>query len=252
MLLEFAGMDGWIPSGFASVEEWRSFIITRGCYDAAENERIFKKWFARSPRVAFRRVDAAYGLRDKVICDVGCCYGADLFFAADGSYGLEVDPRYVNFAASIGLPVYQRDACSQDDMRDLPPVDAIWCSALIEHVDSPHELLRNLHGIVKPGGLLFLFAPILPLIPALRYLPRYGSNFTSHLHDDHVSAFTPKTLRFTCERAGFKTLEVTALYRWPASLLNHSIFLQSTCLYVGRAIAGWTYPEFASRRAKPS
>jgi SAM-dependent methyltransferase len=158
-----------------------------------------------------------------------------------------VNADYAKFAQAIGLDVHQRDVVN-DDLSDLPRVDVVWCSALIEHVDSPHILLRKLHMLLKPGGLLLLFAPILPMFPMLRHLPRYGSNFTSHLHDDHVSAFTRKTLRFQCERAGFETVEMTALYRKPFAVFNRTLFLWATCMYVGRARAEWRYPSQSSRQ----
>jgi SAM-dependent methyltransferase len=237
-----------LPNGFTSREQWRTYILDKGCYSADENRRIFDKWFQSAPKIAFRRAAELYELRGRTICDVGCAYGANLFFMTPGSYGLEVNSHYVDFARSVGLTVQQRDVVS-DALNDLPRVDAVWCSALIEHVDSPHILLRKLHLLLKPGGLLLLFAPILPAIPILRRLPKYGSNFTSHLHDDHVSAFTRKTLQFACERAGFKTVEITALYRQPLSIFNRLLFLQATCLYVGRAQEGWNYPEKSDRVA---
>lgn len=237
-----------MPRGFKTREAWKEYILDHGCYDAGENERIFQKWFERAPKVIFRRADAAYNLRRQTLCDVGCCYGANLFFSQPGSYGLEINSSYVRFARGLGLPVHERNVVD-DDLGDLAQVDAVWCSAVIEHVDSPHVLLRNLHLLLKPGGLLLLLAPVFPPFPALRHLPKYGKNFTSHLHDDHVSAFTPKTLRFTAERAGFETVELTALYRKPFSIFNRKLFLQATCLYVGRARAGWDYPANSSRRS---
>jgi|ERR1044072_2140450 SAM-dependent methyltransferase len=240
-------MSSWIPRGFTSAETWKRHILSRGCFDQQENERIFNKWFRFAPKIAFRRADAIYNLAGRTLCDVGCAYGANLFFTQPGSYGLEVNADYAKFARAIGLDVYQRDVVN-DDLADLPRVDVVWCSALIEHVDSPHILLRKLHMLLKPGGLLLLFAPIIPAVPLLRYLPRYGSNFTSHLHDDHVSAFTRKTLRFQCERAGFETVETTALYRKPFSVFNRTIFLWATCMYVGKARAEWHYPSQSSRQ----
>lgn len=241
-------MAGLIPRGFESRAAWKEHVLGRGCYDALENERIFDKWFARAPKVVFRRADAVYDLRRRTLCDVGCCYGANLFFTQPGSYGLEINSDYVRFAKALGLSVHERNVV-EDDLTDLPRVDAVWCSAVIEHVDSPHILLRKLHLLLKPRGLLLLFAPIFPLVPTLRYLPRYGKNFTSHLHDDHVSAFTTRTLRFTCERAGFETLELTALYRKPFSVFNRTLFLPATCMYVGRALENWDYPLNSSRRS---
>jgi len=241
-------MTGWIPHGFTSRETWKTHILSRGCYDAPENERIFDKWFARAPKVIFRRADADYNLRQRTLCDVGCCYGANLFFSRPGSYGLEINGDYVRFAQGLGLPVHERNVV-EDDITDLPRVEAVWCSAVIEHVDSPHILLRNLHLLLKPGGLLLLLAPVFPLFQSLRHLPKYGKNFISHLHDDHVSAFTPKTLRFTCERAGFETVELTALYRPPFSIFNRTLYLPATCMYVGRARENWDYPANSSRRS---
>jgi SAM-dependent methyltransferase len=238
----------WLPNGFKSREQWRTHILDHGCYSPAENLRIYDKWFRSAPKIALRRAGGLYELAGGTICDVGCAYGANLFFMQPGSYGLEVNSDYVNFARGVGLPVHRRDVVN-DDLSDLPRVDAVWCSALIEHVDSPHILLRKLHLLLKPGGLLLLFAPILPALPMLRRLPKYGSNFTSHLHEDHVSAFTRKTLRFACERAGFETVEITALYRRPLSILNRVLFLQATCLYVGRAREGWNYPAKSDRLA---
>src|ERR1051325_11028393 len=182
-------MSVWVPHGFDSREAWRRHVTGRGCYDAQENERIFDKWYARAPRVVFRRADSTYGLRDKTVCDVGCCYGANLFFTRPGSYGLEMNEAYVNFARGVGLPVHKRNVV-EDDLEDLPRVDAVWCSAVV-----------------------------------------------------------PKTLRFTCERAGFETVELTALYRRPFSALSRRLFLPATCLYVGRAREGWDYPANAGRRA---
>lgn len=243
-----SALSSWIPNGFASREEWRTHVLERACYEPAENERIFGKWFRPAPKVAFRRASAIYDLRHRTVCDVGCAYGANLFFTQTGSYGLEVNSDYARFARAVGLDVRQRDVV-QDDLNDLPRVDVVWCSAVIEHVDSPHVLLRKLHLLLKPNGLLLLFAPIFPLIPLLRHVPKYGSNFTSHLHEDHVSAFTRQTLRFTCERAGFDTVEITALYRKPFSVLNRAIFLPATCMYVGRARETWDYPAKSCRRA---
>ena len=201
-------MGDWMPHGFNSQKEWEEFILSRGCYDARENEQIFNKWYARAPRVAFRRVDSPDDLRSKAICDVGCCYGANLFFTEPGSYGLEIDNRDV----------------VKDDLSDLPRVDAVWCSTLIEYVDAPRTLLRELHKLLKTGGLLFLFAPIFPLIPALRHLLRYGKTFTSHLHDDHVSSF---------RRHSGLIASAQALRRWKSRRSTAGLFHSSTagCSY---------------------
>jgi hypothetical protein len=79
------------------------------------------------------------------------------------------------------------------------------------------------------------------------HLPVVGPYFRGHLHSDHINAFTPETLRFTCERAGFETVEVTPFYPPPFSLFNKVLRPFAGIVFVGRKVEAWEYPEKASR-----
>lgn len=231
-------------------EELRDYILINGCYSREENLRIYEKWFATAPRYLFRAVDRKYDITKKVLCDVGCAYGMNLVFCAPGSYGIEIEEYEVKFASSLGLTVYQRDVIN-DDLCDLPKAEVVWCSAVLEHVDSPHIFLRKVHMLLKPEGLLVLYVPTIPLFPWLRKLPKIGRYFAGHLAADHINAFVPSTLRFFCERAGFKTIEVSPFYPGFFRFLNHipvANRLIDGCVYVGRKIEDWEYPEKATRR----
>ena len=144
----------------------------------------------------------------------------NLVFCAPGSYGIEVEPYEVSFAQHLGLPVYRRDII-KENVCDLPKADVVWCSAILEHVDSPHILLRKLHQLLRPQGMLALYVPTLPLVPLFGALPRLGKYFLGHRHGDHINAFVPQTLRFFCERAGFKTVELSPFFPGPLSFLDH-------------------------------
>lgn len=225
----------------------RDHVLQRGCYSPAENERIYQKWFASAPRYRFRAVNRKYGLTRGVLCDVGCAYGSNLVFCSPESYGIEIEPYEVNFARSIGLTVYQMDVI-QADFTGLPRVDAIWNSATLEHVTAPHIFLRKLHQLLKPDGLLAIYVPTLPPLAWLRGLPRIGRYVSAYRHDDHINAFTPAVLRFLCERAGFRTLEVSPFYPGALAALN-PLHLLDGCIYVGRKLDPWDYPPLATRRA---
>lgn len=228
----------------------RDLLLERGCFDRPENERIYRKWFQGAPRYLFRAVDRRYGLTDARLADVGCSYGMNLLHCAAGSYGIEYDEREARFAKGLGLPVFRRDALL-DDLSDLPRVQAVWCAAVLEHVDAPHDFLRRLYELLAPGGLLVVFVPTIPLFRVLGRLPRVGGYFNGHVAMDHVNAFTPDTLGFTCERAGFHTLEISPYYPGPLKIFNRMpgfSRLIDGCVYVGRSIAEWEYPEKASRR----
>ncbi|MBZ0286907.1 MAG: class I SAM-dependent methyltransferase [Anaerolineae bacterium] len=236
---------------FNSKISLRQHILDKGCYDPQENERIYDKWFAPGPRHQFQAVNRKYHFTDKVICDIGCGYGVNLLRCQPGSYGIEVDQYAVKFARSIGLTIHDIDFML-DRTDELPKVDAVWCSALLEHVESIHIFLRKLALILKPGGLVAIYVPTIPLVPHLRYVPKLKRHATGYLYSDHINAFTPSTLQFFCERAGYETLEVSPFMPGPLAVLNPVPLLNRIIggvTFVGRRLPNWDYPHEATRRA---
>ncbi|MGB7339257.1 MAG: methyltransferase domain-containing protein [Phototrophicaceae bacterium] len=225
--------------------------IMNGCYEPAENKRIYDKWFATGPRHQFQSVNRKYNLTDKVVCDIGCGYGMNIMYTHADSYGIEIDNYAASFARSIGLTIHERDFMN-DDISDLPKVDAIWCSAVLEHVESVHIFLRKMAMLLKDDGLLGIFVPTIPLVPALRTIPPLKRFTTGYLYSDHINAFTPSTLRFFCERAGFDTYEVSPFFPPPLSIINQVPLLNrivDSVTYVGRKIPDWDYVSGSARHA---
>jgi 2-polyprenyl-3-methyl-5-hydroxy-6-metoxy-1,4-benzoquinol methylase len=242
-----------LVQGIAKVktrDELRDYILKHGCYSHDENLRIYDKWFAFAPRYLFRAVNKKYGITEKVVCDVGSAYGMNLVFCGPGSYGIEIEEYEAKFATSLGLTVYQNDVIN-DDLTGLPEAEVVWCSAVLEHVDSPHTFLRKLNLLLKPDGLLAVYVPTIPAFPWLRYMPRFGSYFSGYTAADHINAFVPATLRFFCERAGFKTVEVSPFYPGPFRAFNRLVvanrFVDGS-MYIGRKRGDWEYPDKATRR----
>jgi SAM-dependent methyltransferase len=211
-------------------------VIQQGYYSPEENENIFNKWFARGPRYLFCAVNNKYKLTQKILCDIGCAYGTNLFFCKPGSYGVEIDEHRAKFAKSIGLKVYQLDV-EQDDISALPKVEAIWCSAVLEHVNCPHILLEKLRDLLFPRGLIALYVPTVPPIGLFKYVPKIGKYLSAYSDENHLNAFVPSTLKFTCEQAGFETIEVSPFYPSVLKVLNRApVFsgLVGRIVYVGR------------------
>ncbi|MCB9452724.1 MAG: class I SAM-dependent methyltransferase [Anaerolineaceae bacterium] len=234
--------------------ELRERILTQGGYAPEENRRIYDKWFSHGPRLQFQAASLKYDLTGKVMCDIGCGYGMNLVYTQPGSYGIEVDSYAVQFARSIGLTMHSLDFM-HDDISHLPKVDVVWCSALLEHVESIHIFLRRISFLLKPNGLLFIYVPTIPLIPALRHVTGLKRFTTGYLYSDHINAFTPSTLRFFCERAGYETAEVSPFMPGVLGAFNHVPLLNRLvdgCTYVGRRIPDWEYPEHATRRVASS
>lgn len=244
--------------GITTDAQLREHILARGCYDDAENQRIYKKWFTGSrPRDrVYAYVDARLGITQGTICDVGCGYGPTLVHAAPGSFGLELEEYQAKFARSIGLTVHTRNIIT-DDLSDIPLVDTVWCAAVLEHVDAPHVFLRRLYYLLKPGGRLIIEVPC--ALPArwMRRIP--GMQHVFGDHDNHINSFSPTSLARFCERAGFEeewmfrysTPLINKLKKLPVGLTSLPPFnaVAESIVYVGRHIPEWQYPPKATRRA---
>jgi SAM-dependent methyltransferase len=217
-------------------DELMQKVVENGCFSREKNQEIYDKWFSNAPRYLFRAVDKTYGISQKILCDVGCSYGANLFHCNSGSYGIEIQEDRAKFAISIGLKVYQRDVVG-DDLSKLPKVEVIWCSAVLEHVDCPHIFLKKLRLLLRPKGMLALYVPTIPLFPVLQRLPKVGKYFSGYAANDHVNAFTPETLLFFCEKAGFRTIEISPFFPGILKIFNH-IFpiyrLIGRSVYIGK------------------
>ncbi len=95
--------------------------------------------------------------------DLGCGFGKWLYYLKSRGFinvrGVDLDPRQVELATSVGLPAEIMDAHSAvAQCSDLGLVIA-W--DLIEHMDKNDavRLLENAHAALRPGGLIFLHVP---------------------------------------------------------------------------------------------
>ena len=231
--------------------EREAYILERGCFSPEQNRAIYEKWFRKGPRYLFNEINKRYGLTRMSICDAGCSYGMNLICCTPESYGVEILPECAEFAHSLGLTVYRRYVVTED-LSDLPKVDAVWCCAVVEHVDAPHVFLRKISTLLRTGGLIFLWVPTIPPWPwkLLKYIPFMWRHMVAHTHSDHVNAFTPSTIRFIGERAGFETLEVSAMYPWPLRFFNRSLYVLDGAMYIGRKKEGSAYFGNSTRKGK--
>jgi len=82
----------------------------------------------------------------------------------------------------------------------------VSCFQTIEHVFDPLALCRDVHRIIKPGGLFFIVCHNRRALLA-RML---GSR--SPIYDiEHLQLFSPSSLRALLDRAGFREIEVRPL-----------------------------------------
>jgi SAM-dependent methyltransferase len=112
--------------------------------------------------------------------------------------------RYVGLDLEVNL--YQRPDLIWDG-RTIPladgAVDTAIATELFEHCPAPEDVMREIHRVLRPGGLLVFTVPFLW---PLHDVP----------HDEY--RFTPFSLRRHLEAAGFREVRIHALGGWNASL----------------------------------
>lgn len=135
----------------------------------------YRMWFEFAVTSNRRGRDVARMLSEhtnpagKSYLDVGCAYGGFLVgFAELGArvQGLDLDPNLLHLARrnlaeqGVEAPTHRLDATSREfNERFSGAFDLITCNDVIEHVDDPAALVRNLAGALRPGGLLYLEIP---------------------------------------------------------------------------------------------
>jgi SAM-dependent methyltransferase len=233
----------------------------RGPLSPEENERVFRQIYAAGPRRALRRPLIKYGLEKLRVLDVGCDYGQALIHFGPGSMGLEVHAAAAAFGRTIGLPIVPGDLFDEAVFGRFPAggFDAAWVYAVLEHLSAPHTALMLIRSRLTDGGLLLVGLPLMPICrvfePGARFLNRLVHGRAapmSYTSADHVGAFTPKTIRFMLERAGFEVIEQAAFVS-ARPWVNRAYNLlagpaRDAIVTIGRKRAGWDYPPGATRR----
>ncbi|MGC9602342.1 MAG: methyltransferase domain-containing protein [Minisyncoccia bacterium] len=88
----------------------------------------------------------------------------------------------VDYKVLDKVPDYNPDIVG--DIRALPlpsnSVDAIFCIAILAHVEEPHKAVDEMYRVLKPGGYLFMYTPFIYYYhPA----PGYYSDFFRFTYD---------------------------------------------------------------------
>lgn len=114
--------------------------------------------------------------------------------------GVDIELEQVKRAQAAGYPIVQGNA--ETYVAD-SPVDVVLATDLIEHLSNAGQFMETAHKNLLPGGALILSTPN---AYCLRELFRVYFGWTNDppVHPQHVSYYTPTTLRALAARYGFR------------------------------------------------
>jgi 2-polyprenyl-6-hydroxyphenyl methylase/3-demethylubiquinone-9 3-methyltransferase len=92
--------------------------------------------------------------------------------------------------------------------------DTVLCSDVIEHIESPAMLLREISRVLRPDGIAIVSFPnSWNLLERTRYLFKASfRRFKSERKSGpwgHISFFTPEVLESLCDRAGLQIISLS-------------------------------------------
>ena len=134
------------------------------------------------------------------LLDIGCGEGFFLFHAAKHGYttkGIEVSQDAAEYAGKeFGLDVEAKPFEELQFPDDYFDVVTLW--QVLEHVPYPLIVLKEVHRILKPEGLLATSTPDIESILAKIFRRQWWN-----LRRLHINQFTSRTLADMLKRAGF-------------------------------------------------
>lgn len=226
-------------------------VRTRSPLAPDETERVLRESFGPSRVVRF--VCEAHHADRLAVLDIGCGYGQHLVQFGPGSTGVDAVERNVEFCRALGLEAIVANV--EDGLPDFGRrFDAVFCSNLLEHLVAPHLFLLRLHAQV-PRGRLFIHVPTMPPLPIVDRLIKRAIGHNGYRASEHINAFTPRTLQFTLERAGFvvEDLVFVAARGHPILGWGERLFREIgiSVLAVARRDPAFRYPEKRVARFAP-
>lgn len=138
------------------------------------------------------------------LLDIGCGNGGMVQLASElgfEAHGCDYESEAVRFAVARGLAV--TPGGMEPYIADGPAFDLVILSHVLEHVFDPHEFLTMVHGVLKPGGTLYVELPGLRAIT----FARYRGNFLRYLRMFHPFNFDLRSLSMVAARAGLTLRE---------------------------------------------
>jgi SAM-dependent methyltransferase len=152
------------------------------------------------------------------LIDAGCGEGFFLQQATQSGW----DAEGIDYSLKSHYPAGVKVAVGRLDERGGLPfpdgsADVVTCWAVIEHVRDPHQAVREIHRLLKPGGYLFLDTPLCD-----DWSERFVQARSHWFHPpEHLHVFSARGLRQVVERSGFRVVRHSPFFersmlRWCA------------------------------------
>lgn len=191
------------------------FILESNHKGYAEPDEYLPSADGVDPRELFNRTISLierYIVKRGALLDIGCGKGEFLSLAKDKGwhvYGIEPSEKLANYAVvKYGLDVKD---CAENARFQDSFFDVVTLNMVLEHLDEPKAVLKEVNRVLKDNGLLFIEVPNtdgLMLKLASIYFKLKRKNWSPLLsplhHPFHSYGYNMLSLKYLLKSAGFK------------------------------------------------
>lgn len=135
------------------------------------------------------------------LLDVGCGIGYFLIEAKKRGwdvYGTEYTDNAIQICNAAGIKTKQGKLDSSWYEKD--SFDIITSFEVIEHINNPLEEIKNIHQVLRKGGLFYFTTPNFNSVE--RFILKGEYNVIDY--PEHLAYYTKKTINYLLTRNGFK------------------------------------------------
>lgn len=155
------------------------------------------------------------------LLDVGCAGGLFLTAARQEGWqvkGVEISRLGVDYGRNkLDLDIFWGEL--EEANYEIEYFDVVTCMGVIEHVQNPQGLLKEVNRILRKGGLLFISMPNFSALTRLLLGVQWSAIIAEHLH-----YFTVETARQMLIKNGFRVRKVVTEHTDPLEILVRGIF----------------------------
>jgi len=194
------------------------FYSARQGYRLLSLEKILRRdWRIRQ----FQKLDLPKGK----LLDVGCGHGETVRAASRMGYeafGVDLDERAIEIARRVGIA---NVSVGLAENAQGGPFDVITILDVLEHLENPVGVLRDLKKVLKPQGALVV------AVPAWDHGPFVSDSADNPPH--HLTLWTESALQAIAERAGYR---VSQMLRKPYTGTDYMVTCRHTIPLMNRDI----------------
>lgn len=178
------------------------------------------------------RLERITGGKGKIL-DIGCGRGEFVYAMQQqgwNAFGIDVSSAFVQYAKKrYGIQVKNRDLLHCNFRKNTFEVVRIF--ALLEHIFEPREMMREIHRILKPGGIVLIEIPNeggLFFRIANWYFWNKGEviNLSPTFPPYHVLGFTDKSIRYLLADTGFQITQMHT-YKGEVPMRAHAPWIRA-------------------------